>query len=785
MTVAAVAQPVSYVASGSQATFTIPWRFLNAVDILVYIQVPGASPVLQSSSTYTLAGLANPGGGTVTFNGGNITAGYNVILFRNPNPVQDTDLQNQGSYDPTSVEQQFDLDTMSIQALATQISQSIRAPINESNSMVLPPAAVRALQFSSFDSMGNATTAAGVGTTPISTAMAPVVAAASLTAAAALFGVEQQVLNVAALRLVTMPTLAGILIATAGYSAAGDGGHGVYEWNAIDTTADNGGTIIQITGQVTGRWHLLPTSGAYNVKQFGATGLGSVDDTAAINAAITVAGNGAVYFPSGTYLVNSALVILTKCRLYGDGRSSILTSTVSGTIIQLGSAGLVTRLDGFTVDSLAFTSLGGLVQNAILLSGAGSGSKQNVVIRNCYFNGFYSGSQALPTGTAVSRSDYTQSFYTGGTWTAWLGQSNTPQLLPSGSGVAIAIRESSWTILIENNYIENCGLGIYADNESGPVDYLTIRNNTIITSAHACLVINSNNLVIHNNTIEFNYAGVSIFGTDLTNIHDNHFEGDNLHNIYLGLFGGGVCTNGRIAINKFQPLNGVSANQVNGIYMVNSDTWLIEKNTFNGVNSAGQTANMGWDIFTSSTNRITLDLAKESADGFIQVNNPLLVDRIVRKTGGFSIETVLRRLALPMNDGANGSFEPFFMKANATMNGLATGISGNLFTAPSLPTAKQLLVTGYAVQLVSTTGGGISTPVIAALVNTINNNIVRLNTVTLPAYMTAGQFIQANMSTDITRQVVSSGSFQLQVTQAGIGPTTYVITVYVWGFIFT
>lgn len=390
MTVAAVAQPVSYVASGSQATFTIPWRFLNAVDILVYIQVPGASPVLQSSSTYTLAGLANPGGGTVTFNGGNITAGYNVILFRNPNPVQDTDLQNQGSYDPTSVEQQFDLDTMSIQALATQIAQSIRIPINEGTTTLLPSASQRANLFQAYDSAGNAIVTPGpTSGVPISTAMQPVVQATSLTAAAAIFGVEQQVLNVASLRLATQPTLAGILIATAGYAAAADGGQSVYVWNSADTRVDNGGSIIQVAGVVTGRFNLLAVNQLVNVKQFGATGNGITDDTAAIQAAITWAnaitvstlytaiydGNyPEVIFPQGLYKVSSTINYYSYLMIRGN-RAQIIPS-MGGYVFAPSSPGPGYRL---LIDGISF--IGG---SAIQLNNNNVNSGQ-LTIRNCIF----------------------------------------------------------------------------------------------------------------------------------------------------------------------------------------------------------------------------------------------------------------------------------------------------------------------------------------------------------------------------------------------------------------
>ena len=49
------------------------------------------------------------------------------------------------------------------------------------------------------------------------------------------------------------------------------------------------------------------TLGWYNVKDYGAVGDGTTDDTNAINSAVTAAGiNGTVYFPPGTFLIGSS-----------------------------------------------------------------------------------------------------------------------------------------------------------------------------------------------------------------------------------------------------------------------------------------------------------------------------------------------------------------------------------------------------------------------------------------------------------------------------------------------
>lgn len=99
-----------------------------------------------------------------------------------------------------------------------------------------------------------------------------------------------------------------------------------------------GGTanIITVTGTPTApRTILLPDRGGFlavgetfNVKDYGAIGNGTTDDTAAINTAYTAtkAANGTLLFPSGTYKVTSAHAFLlgSNTRIQGMMGSSIL-----------------------------------------------------------------------------------------------------------------------------------------------------------------------------------------------------------------------------------------------------------------------------------------------------------------------------------------------------------------------------------------------------------------------------------------------------------------------------
>jgi hypothetical protein len=110
-----------------------------------------------------------------------------------------------------------------------------------------------------------------------------------------------------------------------GFHTKGDGGGGVFYWDATkDKSEHNGGTIIDpsIAGLVanweyTQNLYFSPAvigqgcwvreySGAVDVKWFGAKGDGVADDTAAIQAALD-SGHRSVYIPEGTYNISAAL----------------------------------------------------------------------------------------------------------------------------------------------------------------------------------------------------------------------------------------------------------------------------------------------------------------------------------------------------------------------------------------------------------------------------------------------------------------------------------------------
>jgi hypothetical protein len=119
----------------------------------------------------------------------------------------------------------------------------------------------------------------------------------------------------------------------------------------------------------------------FSVKDFGAVGDGTTDDTAAITAAIlaaSTAGGGTVFFPAGSYKCEGA-VLKNYVSLRGVGRSSQLVSTTATSTLGDNSA----AVDAVTIRDLRFTTAAG--QTSLSFSDTDA-TTSRVKIENCIFD---------------------------------------------------------------------------------------------------------------------------------------------------------------------------------------------------------------------------------------------------------------------------------------------------------------------------------------------------------------------------------------------------------------
>ena len=134
--------------------------------VVTYTDTAGSQTILNTSQ-YTITGLNDANGGTLTYplTGSAIPTGATLTLERVMPYTQETVLSNQGAYYPTVVESALDYLTMLNQQLYEQINRAIVAnPADVSPTMQLPVAAVRASMYLGFDPSGNLAVLSPAGT---------------------------------------------------------------------------------------------------------------------------------------------------------------------------------------------------------------------------------------------------------------------------------------------------------------------------------------------------------------------------------------------------------------------------------------------------------------------------------------------------------------------------------------------------------------------------------------------------------------------------------------------
>lgn len=145
--------------------------------------------------------------------------------------------------------------------------------------------------------------------------------------------------------LASAPQYQGRLWQTRGYTTVGDGGANLYRYDVDSTATVDGGWVLNGPGGV-GRYLAVDTSVA-NVKQFGAVGNGVANDTSAIQAAATAAGNAAtvsgerstLLLPKGSYLVTTGLVVPRNVNVRFEGARLITTTTdTTQPVLTIGSS---------------------------------------------------------------------------------------------------------------------------------------------------------------------------------------------------------------------------------------------------------------------------------------------------------------------------------------------------------------------------------------------------------------------------------------------------------------
>lgn len=185
-----------FVGNGVTTSFPFTFKVFATSDVVVTLTTiaTGVESTLVETTNYTVAlnadQNANPGG-SVTYNpaGVPMPATQELTLTSNVPQLQTLDLTNGGGFFPAVISAALDRAVILIQQLALTISGCLRTAVSDTAPAALPTKATRALNFLAFDANGDPIASAGGASTPVSVAMAPVVAAATLAAGRTAFGV--------------------------------------------------------------------------------------------------------------------------------------------------------------------------------------------------------------------------------------------------------------------------------------------------------------------------------------------------------------------------------------------------------------------------------------------------------------------------------------------------------------------------------------------------------------------------------------------------------------------
>lgn len=338
--------------TGVQTTWPFTFKVFAPTDIAVTTAILGVETQLVYGSDYSVA--LNPNqetspGGTVTYpiSGTPLPTGGKLTIIGNLPYDQPLDLPSGGNFSPLALENQLDRTTMQIQQLGEQVGRALRLPVTstgantvlpipESNNLIGWNEAATGLQ--NFDPL----------------TLATVVAFASARA-------DQFTGNgvQTAFTLTANPGTQASLDVAVG---------GVTQLNGVDFTW-NGGTTVTFTsappigasvqiryalglpqGYTDSANSLFLQSGTgaatrfvqdklrevVSVKDFGAKGDGVTDDTAAIiaaQAAVVAQGGGALYYPTGVYVVSGGIEMAGGVKHMGSGRPESNFNTAHGSKI--------------------------------------------------------------------------------------------------------------------------------------------------------------------------------------------------------------------------------------------------------------------------------------------------------------------------------------------------------------------------------------------------------------------------------------------------------------------
>lgn len=342
-----------------------------------------------------------------------------------------------------------------------------------------------------------------------------------------------------------------------------------------------------------------------SVRDFGATGNGTTDDTAAFNLAIAVAtalGGARVFVPAGTYLVSSTIVLAANVIIEGDGKyaSSItVPNTATGfagytpnAVFMLNASNCGIRHLGMN-GNIANNSTGsfGAIANTVAVS--------NIFVTDCYIHDFiYNGIILNPATSVLSGFDISRNVLQNIGWggiAAYCsinGRINENSITSCGAtGILTGYNSNTGNynvaqrITIDGNYVTKASAPTHIVSgaaETGFMiavgagdSYITVSNNVCFDNRNAAQdgiglgqdgVRVNEGLVFDSNVVT--YAG--LYGIDVSSNHivsGNYIRYSAQQGIKLGTDVGGNLVNATVVDNIIDSCNFAGAGSNQGIWV--------------------------------------------------------------------------------------------------------------------------------------------------------------------------------------------------------------------------
>jgi hypothetical protein len=309
-----IRQTPDYIAAGGQVAFDVPFVVLDPLDLWVGVKPVGGNAFAQAVLTtdYTVTPLALTA--TVTFNAGRAAGDLVRIMGkRNPSRLQSTTAdgaiqssvfeKEQSAHVLTMQELRRDFDAIpSIDLLL--ISKEELEAILVQNEAVAAAIVQSVTDAQNYANLAIAAAPGNVYSFPTYGTIALTVIPASMS-----------------------------FLQTAGYTAAGDGGGGLYK-------------KLGSAPGVVGPWHAQSSNGLWyelvgphcNVKQLGCKVDGATDDTTLANKAVEFTGTrggGIVSIPAGTIIANMVVGAYDNVYVRGAGQGVTIHRPVAATDVPL------------------------------------------------------------------------------------------------------------------------------------------------------------------------------------------------------------------------------------------------------------------------------------------------------------------------------------------------------------------------------------------------------------------------------------------------------------------